>query len=738
LKCPDRRFVVHDDPHARETLSFGPFEWDPARGVLRRSGVRLRLGGQPLEILTILLEHADRLVMRDELRRRLWGQNTFVDFEQGLNTAIARLRHSLGDSAERPHFIETVPGRGYRFIAPVTRGDPATPDAEPLPRAGIDRRTWLAGGLGLALGAVGMYAAKPWRRPPTRTAGPRRFVLSGGADPELELSNGFRDLAISPDGRRIVYRTSVDGAARFYTRSLDRLDGRLLPEGDVFNPFFSPDGTEVGYYRFVEHQILRASVLGGPASRVADVAAFVAGASWSADGTIVFGTLDAAEGLLRVPAGGGRIESLTAPEPGVNHVLPEVLPGDLSVLFTIAPIESPRTAQIAVLDLDTGEHRTLLTGSHPHYVPTGHLLYVLDDDLMAVPFDGRRRRIEGAPVAMIEGLATATGTLVPTGQYSLSRDGSLLVALGTGTAERELVWVDRDGSEQALPAPPRGYTYPRISPDGRRIALNVRDAKGGEIELWDVARGDSTPVTGSGGLSLYPVWTPGGANLVYGAGTPLEHGLYRKAVERSGPGQRLDTVIGSELRALYFVSPDGDELVFARQGRDGAELMLASLAERREPRLLLHRARNADLSPDGRRVAYQSDESGQFEIYVRSFPDVEGYYTKVSSRGGIQPVWSPRGDELFFIEPGPPSRLMSAAVTAGSGYALARPRALLDWPYYTGELGRTYDVSRPDGARFLAVKAAAPNGEPTSERPRVEIVLGWLDELEARVPRGAA
>ncbi len=734
---------MHDDQPARETLSFGPFEWDPARGILRRDGVRLRLGGQPLQILTILLEQADRLVTRDELRRRLWGRNTFVDFEQGLNTAIARLRHSLGDSAERPHFIETVPGRGYRFIAPVTRGGAAAPGtampgAPPLPRAGIDRRTWLAAGLGLVLGAAGMYAAKPSRRAPIPTAGSRRFVLSGGTSPALVFSNGFRDLAISPDGRRIVYRTSVDGASRLYTRSLDRLDGRLLPESDVYNPFFSPDGTEVGYYRFIEHVLVRASVLGGPASRVADVSTFVAGASWSADGAIVFGTLDAAEGLQRVPAGGGRVESLTAPEPGINHVLPEVLPGGRSVLFTTVPVESPRAAQIAVLDLDTREHRPLLTGSHPHYAPTGHLLYVLDDDLMAVPFDARRRRVEGMPVAMIEGLATANGTLVPTGQYSLSRDGSLLIALGTGNAARELVWVDRDGTEQALPAPSRGYTYPRISPDGRRIALNVRDAKGGEIELWDVARGDSTPITGGVGLSLYPVWTPDGANLVYGAGVPLEHKLYRKAVQSGDSGRPLDTVLGAELRALYFLSPTGDELVFARQGRDGAELMIASLVEQSEPRLLLRRARNADLSPDGRRIAYQSDESGQFEIYVRSFPDVEGYFAKVSSRGGIQPVWSPRGDELFFIEPGPPSRLMSAAVASASGDALARPRALLDWPYYTGELGRTYDVSRPDGTRFLAVKAAAPSGEPAPGPPRLEIALGWLDELEARVPRGAA
>lgn len=718
----------------RETISFGPFEWDPARAVLSREGARLRLSGQPLEVLTILLEHADRLVTREELRRRLWDRNTFVDFEQGLNTAIARLRHALGDSAERPLFIETLPGRGYRFIAPVARGGAEPSSISPKPRVWIDRRTWLAGGVGLALGAAATYLAIPRRQPAGGAAGARRFVVSGAPGPELELSSGFQDLAISPDGDRIVYRTSVAGAARFFTRPLARLEGRLLPESDVYNPFFSPDGSEVGYYKFVDRALLRASVLGGQASRIADVAAFVAGACWCADDTIVFGTLDAAEGLMRVPAAGGRVETLTAPEPGVNHVLPEVLPDGRRVLFTIVPITSPDSGQIAVLDLETGEQRTLLPGAHPRYAPTGHLIYLLEDDLMAVPFDAGRLRVEGTPVSLVQGIATANSTLVPTAQYGISRDGSLLVAMGAGAAERELVWVERDGSEQVLPVPPRGYTYPRVSPDGRHIALNLRDADGGGIDLWDVARGDSTPVTGGAGLKLYPVWAPDGKSLIYGAGVPLEHHLYRKAVERGASGRRIDTALASELRALYFVSSSPDEIVFARQSRDsdGAELMIASLTVPGEQKLLLHRARNADLSPDGSHIAYQSDESGQFEVYVRSFPDVEGYFTKISSDGGIAPVWSPRGDEIFYIQPGAKPRLMNVGVEASAALAFARPRPLIDWPYYTSELGRTYDVSRPDGLRFLAVKAARPDDEHV---PRAEIVLDWFDELETRVPR---
>lgn len=720
---------MQDDSGLNETLVFGPFEWDPARAVLIRDGARLKLSGQPFEVLTILLEQADRLVTREELRSRLWGQRAFVDFEQGLNSAVARLRHVLGDSAERPHFIETVPGRGYRFIAPVLRRSATASDVPPEARPAIDRRAWLAGGLGLAIGAVGMYFAMP-QGPASRSVGSSRFVVSGEPGPALAFSNGFQDLAISPDGRRIVYRTSVDGAGRLFTRPLEQLDGRLLPENDVFNPFFSPDGSEVGYYEFVGRRLLRASVLGGPASHIADIDTFVAGASWSADGSIVFGTLDARQGLMRVSAAGGSTEMLTTPAPGSNHVLPEVLPGIRAALFTIVPIEAPEASRIAVLDLDTGIQHPLVAGSHPRYAPSGHLLYLLEGNLMAARFDARRLRVEGESVVVVSGLATANGTMVPTGQYSLSRDGSLLVAAGGAEAQRRLVWVDRDGGEEHLAAPPGGYTYPRIAPDGRHIALNLRDERGGRIELWDVRRGDATSLTGGAGLSLYPVWLPDSRQIVYGAGVPLEHRLYRQAIERGTQPELLDSVPGAELRAPYFVTPAGRELVFARQGQGKAALMIASLVEPMEPRQLLAGARNADLSPDGQRMAYQSDESGRFEIYVRSFPDVGSYFTQVSSGGGIQPVWAPQGDALFYIEPGPPCRLMSVAV--GEGFSLERPRPLVDWPHYTGELGRTYDVSRPDGARFLAVKKAALNDEQEGTSPRAEIVLDWLGELAGR------
>jgi eukaryotic-like serine/threonine-protein kinase len=712
---------VHDQPNERQAIAFGPFEWDAARAELRKHGVRLKLTGQPLELLTILLAHADRLVTREELRRKLWGARTFVDFEQGLNTAIARLRHALDDSAEHPRYIETVPGRGYRFIARVAAAA-QVPEIVPTRRTGLDRRTWLAACLGFALGAAGAYLGfpRPSGRAPSRL---RRFVVSGAPAPPFISSTGFQDIAISPDGRRIGYRAGVEGVAHLYVRELSASVGQVLPEPDVYSPFFSPDGSEVAYYQFTSRALLRSPVQGGPASRITEFPGFLAGASWGEDGQIVFGTIDFGQGLMRVSAAGGEALPLTQAAKGFNHVLPEWLPDGRGVLFTIVS-DNGATAEVAVLDVATGEHVSLTPGSQPRYAVTGHVLYLLGDNLMAAPFDVGRMRLTGAPVAVVRGLQTSSSLIGHTGQYSVARDGSLLIVMRAGGDERRLVWVDRNGREQDFPAPPRGYTYPRISPDGKWLALNMRDSRGADLDLWNLTRADATPLSIGRGLSLYPVWLPDSSGLVYGAGLPQAANVYFKSVN----GDEASHVIESfppELRALYFFSPSGSELVFARQGANGAELQMVSLGGEGRPVVLLRGARNAELAPDGRHMAYQSDDSGQFEIYVRSFPSVDDRYMAVSVNGGIQPAWSPRGDELFYLEPGPRPRLMSVAVGPGPSFTLSRPRPLFDWPYYMAELGRTYDVSRPEGDRFLAIKGAAERGNGPAA-PQVEIILDWL------------
>ena len=284
----------------------------------------------------------------------------------------------------------------------------------------------------------------------------------------------------------------------------------------------------------------------------------------------------------------------------------------------------------------------------------------------------------------------------------------------------------------------RAYTYPRISPRGRRIALNTREAYRGRIFIWDNARATATPLLSVSDASndLYPVWSADGEHLAYMSSVSPRHQLRMVAVGSSGPGEPIAG--GYELRAPYFLSPAGTELVYAWQGPDARSSEVAlwktSLAPDAKPMKLLRSARNADLSPDGRFIVYQSDETGRFEVYVRSFPNIEDRYEKVSTAGGIHPVWSPRNHELFYVEPGSPPHWMSVNVEISPALAVSRPHPLFEWPYFQAEIGRTYDVSCPDGDRFLAIRNAGSEISDTPRRPRVEIVLNWFDVLAERVP----
>jgi hypothetical protein len=359
-----------------------------------------------------------------------------------------------------------------------------------------------------------------------------------------------------------------------------------------------------------------------------------------------------------------------------------------------------------------------LPGSSPCLAATGHLLFVLEGRLMAVKLDTAGRAVAGTPRTVVSGIATSSPAGV--GQYALSRSGTLLLAV-EGSVRREAVWVGRDGSEVPIAVPTDGLTYPRVSPDGRRVAFDVRHGGGSEIVVWDFERARLSGVSRGAGINVYGTWSHDGERVAFYAARPVP-GLYLKTL-----ADAAEPVLWSradELRALYFFTPSGRDLVFARQSAGGVQLCSVPLQEGAEPVLLLENARNADLSPDGRRLAYQTDEEGRFETYVRAWPSLDRGYYRLSTNGGVQPVWSPRGDEVFYVEPGPPARLMSVALEPDPVSVPAAPRVVVDWPYRIGELGRTYDVSRPGGERFIAIR------EGGSLAPRAEIVLGWHRKLE--------
>ena len=323
---------------------------------------------------------------------------------------------------------------------------------------------------GLASGLVVWRMMQPDMPPVTR------FRVSPDQGVVLHAFGRSPDLAVSPDGTRVVYLSdTVSYGAQFLRlRPLDQLTSTLLVSGgEITNPFFSPDGQNVGFADSGE--LKRVSVQGSSASTISRIPGILLGATWGRDGTIVFGSGDSTSGLFQVSAAGGEPEQLTTPDAGQDHLWPDLLPGERAVLFAIVA-EPIGDSQIAVLSLDSGEQKVLIEGGlYPRYSPTGHLLYGTEEgDLWAVAFDADRLEVAGDAAPVQEEVLTKTDAGAM--NASLSENGTLVYTPGGTSLDRTLVWVDLEGNEEALPLPPAEYESPRVSPDGRYVAVEVRGA----------------------------------------------------------------------------------------------------------------------------------------------------------------------------------------------------------------------------------------------------------------------
>ena len=543
------------------------------------------------------------------------------------------------------------------------------------------------------------------------------------AGPDFEAAGP--NVAITQDGTRIVYPVIQNGERQLVVRAMDELEA--TPLAGLGNrprtPFISPDGSWVGYFDS-DSSLRKVSILGGPPVTICILPPGPPrGASWGPDDTIVFATA-AAGGLLRVPAGGGELEELTTPDPRGDHLWPEILPGGKAVLFTIVggPVEN---AQIAVLSLKSGEVKVLVTGgSNPRYVPTGHIVFGVGGTLRAVGFDVERLEVTSDPIPVLDGVVTET---LGAAEFGISGNGSLVYIAGAPqTGNRTLVWVDRDGREEALAAEPRAYIYPRISPDGSQVALSVYEQEL-DVWIWDFARETLSRLTFDPSEDNYPVWSPDGRFVIFEStregGIP---NLFSTAAGGARTVQRL--TVSDKTQFPTTVSPDGKRLVFfeyhPQTGRDlGVRLMDGDGTV--EPLLTTEfQERNAEISPDGRWMAYESDASGQWEVFVSPFPGVEEGQSQVSTGGGTRPLWARDGSELFYLDSS--GRLMSVAVRMDSNVALGTPEVVLEQRYFAHWAGRTYDVS-PDGKRFLMIKERESPAE-------LILVQNWFEELKRLVP----
>ena len=437
---------------------------------------------------------------------------------------------------------------------------------------------------------------------------------------------------------------------------------------------------------------------------LADLPATMAGASWGADDQIIVGTVGG--GLFRVPGGGGEPEALTSPEADqgeLGHYWPSVIPDRQAVLFGIDIGDGPSAEQLAVLALDTGEVTRLgLVGSSPRYAPTGHLVYAVEDgSVRAAPFDVDRLEITGSPVPLVEGVVVKnTGAA----SFDVAGNGRLVYASGgVASGERSLAWVDGEGRMEPIGVPRRGYVHARLSPDGARVALDSV-AEENDLWTWDFARGTLQPLTVGPGRQTGQVWHPDGARIAFRGSMGGVEGLYWQAADGSGTAERL-------AEGPYFptaFTPDGTRLLFHQpSATPPRDIGVVSLDGERRVELLLDEPfneLNAEISTDARWLAYQSDESGQTEIYVRPFPDVDAAREQVSTGGGTRPLWSRDGRELYYwVEPG---TIMAVPVDAGDDFTAGRPEVAVQGTLSSpGVASRFYDAS-PDGDRFLVITEA--------------------------------
>jgi serine/threonine-protein kinase len=587
-------------------------------------------------------------------------------------------------------------------------------------------------GVGTLLSGVAIGGVAVWNLKTAPASAPQLVISTVINLPPGQQLAGLEDgpaVALSPDGVHLAYVARQSGGTqKLYLRAMDSLEAKPIPGTDgAFNPFFSPDSQWLGF--FVGQKVKKISVNGGAALTLGD-ASFPHGASWSSLGMIAFSP-SIGSSLKQMPDGGGTPQLLTRLQKGeVNQRWPEFLPGAKAVLFTGAPTNASwNNAEVAAQSIGTGERRNLIQGgTHPRYAASGHLVYAQGGSLMAVSFDPGRLAITGAAVPIVEGVLQSPSS--GAAQYSLSATGSLVyVPGGVQADQRRLVWVTRNGAEQPVAAPARSYVYPRISPDGQRVSVGITE-EDTQIWLYDLSREKLTRITFGGSVNQDSTWTPDGKRIAVQSNREGTLNMYWQLADGSGGWERLSSSEYDNFPTSW--SPDGQLLAFAEVNpTTGYDIWVLRLSDRMAQPFLrtTFNESAAHFAPDGRWLAYISDESGRFEIYVQPYPGPGGKW-QISTEGGTEPVWNRNGRELFYRSSG---KMMAVDIATQPTFASGKPRMLFEGQYSPAPgTANNFDVSS-DGQRFLMIK---PNEAGEAAPTQINVVLNWFEELKQKVPTG--
>ena len=577
----------------------------------------------------------------------------------------------------------------------------------------------------IAMGAAGAWLLSSRLNPGVATATPIRFDVQRVEREPLGVSN--RSVALSPDGTRLVYAT----VSSLRLRALSGEDVPLPATGA--DPFFSPDGQWVAF--FSSEGLRRLPLGGGTAEPITPAFGTerALGGAWGTDGTIV---ISLGGRLLRVSEKGGTLQPLAEPDSSrgeVRYAWPEFLPDGRSVIFTVLGGGGPGNARIAVVDTATRQVTNVLQGGQAaRYVRTGHIVYASQGRLHAVTFDLSRLQIRGAPVAL-EGLAIMTTTGGFNASFAVSDNGTLAYLPPVGPRIRTLTWVDRNGRQEPIPAPPMEYIYPRISPDGARVALDVA---GQNRDIWvgNLATGVVTKVTDGPTEDLMPAWSVDGSRVFFAS--DREGGTFKVfSVAADGAGAARKEFAGTG-NFMPLSMPASDRLIafVSGEGSRGGDIALVPLGEGTSAPTLIGIDRqqgNAQVSPDGKWIAYQSGESGAEEVYVRSYPDVDRRREQVSSGGGLQPIWgSAKSGELSYWDLKGHLKVVSVTTTPDFRVESSREISVpegVDRPIVGSAW--VYAVSPIDG-RFLMFKPVAASSAPVP----FKVIVNWFEELKRLVP----
>ncbi len=766
---------------------FTGFELDPERRSLRsiENAEPVALTAKPFDVLLYLIENRGRLVEKQTLLEAVWP-NVIVA-EANLPQTISVLRRALGDNSAVHEHIATIPGRGYQFVAsveivrpelvatlptaiepnrhapreslpdeipeafrtaaeralekePTDRHQPMrelvvdlqplarTTSADRLPavrvapvrsRAGI---AWWTAGLAV-VAMLGAVAIALTRLAPVAPAGPSRFAILPPENATMGTPRGAA-IALSPDGRQLVFAAAdADHVSRLWVRSLTSSIARPLngTEDGVW-PFWSPDSKSLGY--FARGKLRRVDLAGGPPRILAD-AAYPFGGTWNRDGIIVFSP-SLGSPLLRMPAAGGTPTPATDSPGTLIHTAPFFLPDGRHFLF--AAVLTPSQGEIMVGSLDSAEVTPILAGLvgfYAAYAAPGYLLFLREGTLMAQAFDDARLATRGEPRPVTENVSGGLS-------FAASQDGALVYQSGAA-AQRQLVWVDRDGRPSGTVAPPGTYTHVALSRDETRLAFDLFGATGHDVWLMDLARGVTSRFTFQPPTNNVPLWSPDGRYVAFASARSGAFDIYRRPSNASGPDEKLVELGAPPVMFPSDWSADGRFLTYYRTDPNTQlDVWVLPIADDRnatgtggneKPFALLHEPYNesqAQFSPDGKWIAYVSDESGTAQVYVQSFPVLTAKW-QISTDGAIQPRWSRDGKELFYLALN--RKITATAVTTGDNFEVHATRALFDTTLPPSDDRQNYAVSA-DSQRFLLSVPVEAAALPLT------VVLNWPALLE--------